>query len=89
MSTHLEPIGQYPLTNVPIMENLLIELTHEDLSCPICGLKYPNIATWGSYKTDTGEIRRYHCYKCNKSLMLQSYLNYMKKWGRLLFHLAC
>lgn len=88
MPTHLESIGQYPLTNVPIMENLLIELTHEDLSCPICGLKYPNIATWGSYKTDTGEIRRYHCYNCNKSFNASKLPKLYEKMGKIAYSLG-
>jgi transposase-like protein len=88
MSTHLEPIGQYPLTNIPITENLLIELTHEDLSCPICNLKYPNVSTWGSYKTETGEIRRYHCYKCNKSFNASKLPKLYERMGKIAYSLS-
>ena len=66
-TTYLERTGCYPLTKLPVTENLVIDLTHKELSCPFCGETGKNVCTWGSYKTEMGEIRRYQCYPCKKT----------------------
>jgi transposase-like protein len=76
------------LTNVPIMENLLLELTHNELTCPYCELKYPHVTTWGSYKTDTGEVRRYYCYECKKSFNASKLPKIYERMGKIAFSLA-
>lgn len=90
MSTlsYLTTNGQYPLTNIPIIENLLLELTHDDLSCPYCQRKSPDVATWGSYPTKLGEIRRYYCYICKKSFNPSKIPKIYDKMGKIAFELG-
>ena len=90
MSTlsYLVTHGQYPLTKVPVIENLLLELTHDDLSCPKCDRKFPDVTTWGSYTTKIGEIRRYYCYICKKSFNPSKIPKVYDKMGKIAYQLG-
>jgi len=90
MSTqsYLTTYGQYPLTNIPVIENLLLKLTHDDLSCPRCERKSPDVTTWGSYKTNIGEIRRYYCYICKKTFNPSKLPKIYDKMGKIAFELG-
>lgn len=90
MSTqsYLKTHGQYPLTNIPVIENLLLELTHDELSCPFCKLKSPHVTTWGSYKTKIGEIRRYYCYACKKTFNPSKIPIIYDKMGKIAFQIG-
>jgi transposase-like protein len=57
----------YPITKMIETEKLLLNLTRDDLTCPFCEEGEGNPTTWGAYKTEGGEIRRYYCYTCKKS----------------------
>jgi transposase-like protein len=61
-STALFTVSPYPLT-----ELLTIQLSHGAISCPFCGDSTGAVTTWGAYKTESGEIRRYHCHSCKKT----------------------
>ncbi|OLS23606.1 MAG: hypothetical protein HeimC3_24180 [Candidatus Heimdallarchaeota archaeon LC_3] len=90
MSTlsYLKTHGQYPLTNIPVIENLLLELTHDDLSCPFCKRKSPDVTTWGSYSTKVGEVRRYYCYICKKTFNPSKIPKIYDKMGKIAYELG-
>lgn len=67
VKTYLETKHQLPITNTPLIENLILEMTHEYLSCPECSKFYPTFTTWGFYKKIGGLVRRYYCYDCKKA----------------------
>ena len=64
---HLEKQHQNSITNIPLTENLILNLSQNDLICPFCDTKPVAVTTWGSYRTRAGEIRRYYCYHCKKA----------------------
>ncbi|OLS16718.1 MAG: hypothetical protein HeimC3_52280, partial [Candidatus Heimdallarchaeota archaeon LC_3] len=67
VTTYLEKQNQNPITKIPLTENLVLQLSHEDLNCPFCDIIPVAVTTWGSYWTRAGEIRRYYCYHCKKA----------------------
>jgi transposase-like protein len=87
-SSYIYSSEHYPLTNVPVMENLLLQLTHNDLCCPFCQRKTPDVATWGSYKTKIGEVRRYYCYKCKKSFNPAKIPVIYERMGKIAFEIG-
>lgn len=87
-TTYLERSNCYPLTNLPITENLVIELTHEDLTCPYCGATGSDVSTWGSYLTEAGEIRRYNCYLCTKTWNPAKIPYIYERMSKVLFSIA-
>jgi transposase-like protein len=88
VKTYLENQGCYPLTNLPITENLILELTHNELECPFCNVSGNQVCTWGSYKTESGEMRRYQCYNCKKTFNASKLPFIYERMSKVAFKLA-
>lgn len=56
-------VGSQPLKTWVKNEQEFIELPIP-LSCPKCRGKDIEVSTWGSYSTNTGNVRRYRCKNC-------------------------
>ena len=56
-------VGSQPLPRWKHEEQEFLDLAIP-LSCPFCEEKEIEVGTWGSYPTNTGEVRRYRCKTC-------------------------
>ena len=88
VTTYLEKQNQNPITKIPLTENLVLQLSHEDLNCPFCDIIPVAVTTWGSYWTRAGEIRRYYCYHCKKAFNPAKVPYVYERMSKVIFELG-